>query len=91
MNSWHVKTASGSEYALHERSDGSKWLTVDTPPSSEASQDLRGMMLPLYLVLPWPPFEGSGMLLFIDMEDRLKVRRTTAVVNVNGPVPGGEA
>lgn len=91
MKSWYATTATGSEYALHERSDGSKWLTVETPPSSEASQDLRGMMLPIHLVLPWPPLQGSEMLFFVGMEDRLKVRRTTTVVKVTGPLPGGDA
>lgn len=90
--SWRATTWTGSRYMLHELGDGSRWLTVETPPSSVRNEDLRGLMMPLYFVAPWPPQKGSAMLLIAGVTDcRAKIRRTSRVMRVEGPLPGGEA
>lgn len=92
MRSWRTTTLTGSRYMLHEMGDGSRWLTVETPPSSAQNEDLRGLKMPLHFVAPWPPQKGSVMLLIAGITDyRTKVRRTSLVMHVEGPIPGGEA
>jgi len=85
-----VVTASGSLYEIHEHEGGGWVLTAENVPS-EASADLRGMRLPMLQPEPWPAIVGFPLMLVIELPDWTKIRQTSPVVCVTGPVPGTEA
>jgi hypothetical protein len=91
MRSWHVRTLSGSVYFVHQLIGGEWVLTTDNVPS-ERSEDLRGLRLPLLEPpAPWPPRVGRPLLLVIGLPGRVKLRRTSLVLSVEGPQLGAEA
>lgn len=65
-------------------------LTTNKVPS-ETSADLRGVRLPMLKPAPWPAVAGCPLLLVIEIPDRIKIRETSQVVRMSGPVPGAEA
>ncbi len=85
MRTWRIYTESGSLYEVHEVTPGEYVLTADHTPTAR-SADLRGMRLALLEPMPWPPVLGLPLLLVIRLPDRIKIRRTSAVLRLEGPI-----
>lgn len=90
LQTWRIHTESGSLYEVHQ--NGADWtLTIPTPPSSSSSSDMRGQMIPIMQPRPWPPKLGQRFLMVMILPDRIRLRRTTEAVEIEGPIRGGVA